>query len=94
MVFTEARLPAYAGDNYARYLLAQCYESGVAGTVSYDQAIQWYNAIIDSTESDVPVFSDLICRVRSPPEIRIHDLMFRIGELYELSNLKDYHLAT
>ena len=93
MVFTEARLPAYAGDNYARYLLAQCYESGVAGTVSYDQAIQWYNAIIDSTESDVPVFSDLICRVISPPEIRIHDLMFRIGELYELSNLKDYHLA-
>lgn len=92
MSFTESRLLAHAGDDYAAYLLAQSYESGYAGSVSYEDAILWYREIIDAS-SDGPLFSDTISYVDDVPVLYAHDLMYRIGELYELSNLRDYHLA-
>lgn len=93
MLFTEARLPAYAGDRFASYVLAQCYETGIAGEVSYDKAIQWYGLIIESSVDGEPLFSDTICYVDDLPELYSHDIMFRIGELYEVTILKEYHLA-
>ena len=93
MTFTESRLLAYAGDNYAKYALAQCYESGYAGEISYENAIQWYQSILSSSEPGVPVFSNPISIIEKAPNLYDHDIMFRIGELYELTVLRDYPKA-
>ena len=93
MAFTESRLLAHAGDQYAMYILAQCYESGSAGSVSYERAIQLYREIIDSAPEDRSLFQSTISFIDDVPALYPHDLMYRIGELYELSNLRDYRLA-
>ena len=93
MSFMESRLLAYAGDRYAMYVMALCYESGSAGEVSYEKAIGWYRDIVESVKDGEDVFSETICFAEGIPDLNVGDLMYRIGELYELTHLSDFGSA-